>query len=86
MKNQGQELNRAEISRVIEMAWDDLTPFEAISSQYGLSEAQVIRLMRQEMKISSFRMWRKRVSGRPAKHEKISRLPDVTFENLPGDS
>lgn len=56
------------INRVIEMAWEDRTPFEAIAFQYGLSEKQVIALMRQEMKSSSFRMWRKRVSGRKTKH------------------
>jgi uncharacterized protein (TIGR03643 family) len=54
--------------RVIEMAWEDRTPFEAIAVQYGLSESQVITLMRREMKPSSFRMWRKRVSGRSTKH------------------
>lgn len=56
------------IDRVIEMAWEDRTPFEAITLQYGLSEAEVIALMRREMKASSFRMWRKRVSGRATKH------------------
>ena len=47
-----------EISRIIEMAWEDRTPFEAIESSYGLKEAEVIRLMRQEMKLSSFKIWR----------------------------
>ncbi|MGB3492325.1 MAG: TIGR03643 family protein [Elainellaceae cyanobacterium] len=56
------------LNRVIEMAWEDRTPFEAIAFQYGLSEKQVITLMRREMKPSSFRMWRKRVSGRKTKH------------------
>jgi uncharacterized protein (TIGR03643 family) len=50
------------------MAWEDRTPFDAISVQFGLSEAQVIALMRREMKASSFRMWRERVSGRNTKH------------------
>ncbi|MCM1984775.1 TIGR03643 family protein [Lyngbya confervoides] len=54
--------------RIIEMAWEDRTPFEAIAQQFGLSEQQVIALMRREMKPSSFRMWRKRVSGRKTKH------------------
>ena len=53
-----------EISRIIEMAWEDRTPFEAIESSYGLNEAEVIRLMRQEMKLTSFKIWRARVSGR----------------------
>lgn len=58
------------INRVIEMAWEDRTPFEAIAFQYGLSESEVITVMRQHMKPSSFRMWRKRVSGRSTKHLK----------------
>ncbi|NEQ30419.1 MAG: TIGR03643 family protein [Leptolyngbya sp. SIO4C5] len=56
------------IDRVIEMAWEDRTPFDAIEIQFGLSEKEVIALMRREMKPSSFRMWRKRVSGRSTKH------------------
>jgi uncharacterized protein (TIGR03643 family) len=50
------------------MAWEDRTSFEAIQYQFGLSEKEVIELMRKEMKQSSFRMWRKRVSGRKTKH------------------
>lgn len=61
-------LSPAEISHVIEMAWEDHTPFEIIERAYGLTEAQVIRLMRHEMKASSFRMWRARVTGRRSKH------------------
>ena len=56
------------IDRIIEMAWEDRTSFEAIQHQFGLSEKEVIELMRKEMKQSSFRMWRKRVSGRQTKH------------------
>ena len=55
-------------SRIIEMAWEDRTPFEAIRSTYGLSEAEVINLMRSELKRSSFNNWRARVSGRKTKH------------------
>ena len=61
-------LQPSTIDRVIEMAWEDRTPFEAIHYQFGLSEKDVIALMRKEMKSSSFRMWRKRVSGRKTKH------------------
>lgn len=61
-------LDQEAIARLIEMAWEDRTPFEAIKKQFGLSEAQVIALMRREMKASSFKMWRKRVSGRNTKH------------------
>ncbi len=54
------------------MAWEDRTPFDAIEAQFGLAEAEVIQLMRKEMKASSFRMWRKRVQGRKTKHRKLS--------------
>ena len=61
-------LQSSTIDRIIEMAWEDRTSFEAIQYQFGLSESDVISLMRKEMKSSSFRMWRKRVSGRKTKH------------------
>ncbi|MBD1822684.1 TIGR03643 family protein [Cyanobacteria bacterium FACHB-DQ100] len=64
------ELDRETIDRILEMAWEDRTPFEAIELQFGLSEKQTIALMRREMQESSFRMWRKRVSGRKTKHLK----------------
>lgn len=58
------------VDRIIEMAWEDRTPFEAIDFQFGLSEADVIRLMRKHLKNSSFRLWRKRVnSGISQKHQ-----------------
>lgn len=63
-------LDQKDIDRIIEMAWEDRTPFEAILQQFGLAETEVITLMRREMKASSFRMWRKRVSGRKTKHPK----------------
>ena len=62
-------LDEAHISRVIEMAWEDRTTFEAIEHSYGLNEAGVIKLMRQALKPSSFRLWRKRVISRATKHE-----------------
>ena len=62
------ELSPETIDRVIEMAWEDRTTFEAIETQFGLSEKEVIAIMRRYMKASSFRMWRKRVSGRNTKH------------------
>jgi uncharacterized protein (TIGR03643 family) len=61
-------MNQQDIDRIIEMAWEDRTPFEAIQMQFGLAEKEVIELMRREMKSSSFKMWRKRVSGRKTKH------------------
>lgn len=61
-------LTLEQIDRIIEMAWEDRTPFEAITFQFGLSEQETITLMRREMKPSSFRMWRARVQGRATKH------------------
>lgn len=63
-------LDSETIDRIIEMAWEDRTPFEAIALQFGLQEEQVIALMRREMKESSFKMWRERVGGRKTKHLK----------------
>ena len=60
--------NAADTSRIIEMAWEDRTPFEAIEALYNLNQDQVIQLMRRELKPSSFRLWRKRTSGRTTKH------------------
>lgn len=62
------DLDLSDINRIVEMAWEDRTPFEAIEVQFGLQEKQVIALMRREMKASSFRMWRKRVTSRKTKH------------------
>ena len=64
-------LSDIEIDRVIEMAWEDRTPFEAIKFQFNLTEKDVIDLMRREMKPNSFKMWRKRVQGRATKHQKL---------------
>lgn len=61
-------LSAADTSRVIEMAWEDRTPFEAIEALYGLDESAVIRLMRRNLKPGSFRLWRARVTGRKTKH------------------
>ena len=60
-----------ETDRVIEMAWEDRTPFEAIEFQFGLSEAQVIALMRTELKPGNFKRWRRRVQGRITKHRQL---------------
>ena len=66
-------LSSEDLDRIIEMAWEDRTPFEAIEFQFGLSEPQVIAVMRQQMKAPSFKLWRKRVSGRKTKHAATSR-------------
>ncbi|MEM9316837.1 MAG: TIGR03643 family protein [Pseudomonadota bacterium] len=62
------ELAPADVSRVVEMAWEDRTPFEAIAANYGLSEPEVIQLMRRELSANAFKRWRARVSGRNTKH------------------
>ncbi len=64
-------MTEQDINRIIEMAWEDRTPFEAIRVQFGLSEAAVITLMRRQLKPSSFRRWRARVSGRKTKHARL---------------
>ena len=64
------ELDEVQIDRIIEMAWEDRTPFDAILLQFGLKEQQVITLMRRELKPSSFKLWRARVQGRKTKHNK----------------
>ncbi|EMS33157.1 hypothetical protein C943_00434 [Mariniradius saccharolyticus AK6] len=70
-------LTAADKDRIIEMAWEDRTPFEAILAQFGLSEAEVIKLMRRQLKRSSFDLWRKRVNqGISQKHLK-KRNPEI---------
>jgi len=69
-------------SRIIEMAWEDRTPFEAIENLYGLNESALIRFMRAELKASSFRLWRARVSGRKTKHLKL-RSPEISRAYCP---
>lgn len=61
-------LSESDISRIVEMAWEDRTSFEAIEAQFGLNESAVVALMRSYMKPSSFRMWRTRMAGRRTKH------------------
>jgi uncharacterized protein (TIGR03643 family) len=80
MKTQTPELTDQEIDRIVEMAWEDRTPFDAITAQFGLKEQEVIALMRKEMKPSSFRMWRERVQGRATKHRAKSAVDDARFK------
>ena len=61
-------MKESDISRIIEMAWEDRTPFDAILVAYGLSEREVKALMKSQLKFSSYRLWRKRVTGRKTKH------------------
>lgn len=69
-----------DIDRIIEMAWEDRTPFEAISYQFNYSEQEVIQLMRRELKPSSFKRWRKRVQGRATKHIKLRSFVNGRFK------
>jgi uncharacterized protein (TIGR03643 family) len=77
MPNTDTMLSPADQSRIIEMAWEDRTPFEAIAALYGLPESQVIALMRSSLKPRAFRNWRQRVSGRATKHGAL-RDPSVS--------
>lgn len=74
------ELNSIIIDRIIEMAWEDRTTFEAIKFQFNLNEKEVIELMRKEMKLRSFKMWRKRVQGRKTKHQKLRTFAKGRFK------
>lgn len=81
-----------DIDRIIEMSWEDRTPFEAIAYQFNCSEQDVIELMRRELKPSSFKRWRKRVQGRATKHRKLrgfingrfkcSRQKHITYNSI----
>jgi len=64
-----------ELNRIIQMAWEDRTPFEAIEIQFGIKEKDVIELMKENMKFSSYVMWRKRVKSRPMKHQ--DKFPEI---------
>ena len=61
-------MNESDISRIIEMAWEDRTPFDAIEAQFGMKEQAVKQLMKDNLKSSSYKSWRKRVQGRSTKH------------------
>ena len=74
------KLKPVEIDRIIEMAWEDRTTFDAIKFQFGLSEQQVIELMRNQMKPKSFRNWRARVQGRKTKHQKLRSFESGRFK------
>ena len=71
------DFSPSELSRIVEMAWEDRTPFEAIEFNFGLNESAVISLMRQQVKARSFHLWRKRVTSRKTKHQSL-RSPDVS--------
>jgi uncharacterized protein (TIGR03643 family) len=80
ISNNDNELSSISIDRIIEMAWEDRTTFESIQFQFGLKEQEVINLMRKEMKLKSFKLWRKRVQGRKTKHEKLRTFAKGRFK------
>jgi uncharacterized protein (TIGR03643 family) len=69
MKKNAHEFNNEEKSRIIEMAWEDRTPFEAIEALFGVNSNQLIDIMRSELKSGSFKVWRKRMRGRQTKYK-----------------
>lgn len=73
-----------QIDRIIEMAWEDRTPFEAIEFQFGIKENDVRKIMRKHMKASSFKMWRERVKGRKTKHSKSNPAQRFKSKNQKG--
>ena len=72
-------MTEKDLDRVIEMAWEDRTPFEAIEFQFGLKENEVRKIMRSNLKESSFKLWRERVKGRKTKHSKTN--PSKRFKS-----
>lgn len=68
-------------NRIIEMAWEDRTTFDAIKDQYGIGEPDVIKLMRKNLKRNSFKLWRERVSGRKTKHRTLSQTKTPRFKS-----
>lgn len=74
------DLTPRAIDRIIEMAWEDRTTFDAIQMQFGLKEQEVISLMRRELKPKSFKLWRQRVQGRKTKHSKLRDFESGRFK------
>lgn len=78
LKNTSQlSLDEGDISRIIEMAWEDRTTFEAIEAQFGINQDGVIKMMRANLKLSSFKLWRERTHGQVTKHQKL-RSSEIT--------
>ena len=80
-KEKTHKLSTQEIDRIIEMAWEDRTPFEAIEKQFGLNQDDVIKIMRKGIKRKSFENWRKRTSGRRTKHQSLSNIKMPRFKS-----
>ncbi|WP_290791391.1 TIGR03643 family protein [Flavihumibacter sp. UBA7668] len=74
------QLTDIDIDRIVEMAWEDRTPFEAILVQFGLTEKEVITLMRRQLLKKSFERWRKRVQSRSTKHKRLRNKEVIRFK------
>ena len=74
-------MNESDISRVIEMAWEDRTTFDVIEKQFGINQDGVIKIMRKHMKRKSFEIWRKRTSGRKTKHKSLVEIKLPRFKS-----
>jgi len=74
------KLSAGDISAVIQMAWEDRTTFETIMERMGVSESEVIKIMRSELKPDSFKLWRKRMKGKTTKHRAL-RSPEMKFSD-----
>jgi len=78
--NKAMNLSVGDISAIIQMAWEDRTTFETIHERIGISESDVIKIMRSELKPDSFKLWRKRMKGRTTKHRAL-RSPKMKFSD-----
>jgi uncharacterized protein (TIGR03643 family) len=75
------EFTEKQLDRIIEMAWEDRTSFEAIKIQFDINQDEVIKIMRSTLKNKSFRIWRKRTKGRRTKHRKINDISPMRFRS-----
>ena len=75
------EFTKKQLDRIIEMAWEDRTSFEAIKIQFDINQDEVIKIMRSTLKNKSFRIWRKRTKGRKTKHRKINDISPMRFRS-----
>jgi len=75
------KLDDQDIDRIVNMAWEDRTPFEAIEAQFGLKESEVIKLMKNQMRLNNWKKWRARVQGRKTKHRKLREEQVIRFKS-----
>ena len=75
------DFTQQQLDRIIEMAWEDRTPFEAIKIQFDINQDEVIKIMRSTLKSKSFKIWRQRTKGRKTKHRKINDISPIRFRS-----